>query len=59
MHLRNESMLTNSATRRLGLSIIACVLVVDLIWFPFSALRFATSNLAVITVLAALYLLSG
>ncbi len=59
MHLRNESMPTNSATRRLGLSIIACVLVVDLIWFPFSALRFATSNLAVITVLAALYLLSG
>lgn len=55
----NQSMLITSGARRLSLSMIGCVLVVDLIWLPFSALSFSAVDLAVITVIAAAYLLAG
>ncbi len=44
--------------RRLSLSIIGCLLIVDMLWLPFSALRIGASNLAVLAVIAGLYLLA-
>lgn len=55
----NQIMLMNSTARRLSMSMIACVLVIDLMWLPFSALSFSASNLAVLAVIAVLYLLAG
>lgn len=55
----NQSMLITFGARRLSLSMIGCVLVVDLIWLPFSALSFSAVDLAVITVIAAAYVLAG
>lgn len=51
--------LLNSPARRLSLFLIACLLVVDLVCLPFSALRFGAGNLAVIAVIAGLFLLAG
>jgi len=57
-YLDNQSMLITSGARRLSLSMIGCVLLVDLIWLPFSALSFSAVDLAVITVMAAAFLLA-
>jgi hypothetical protein len=51
--------LLNSPARRLSMSIIGCLLVVDLIWLPFSALRISASNLFVLGVMAGLFFLAG
>jgi hypothetical protein len=58
-YLDNQFMLANSNARRLSLSMIGCVLVVDLIWFPFSALSLSIGNLAVLIVIAGVFLLAG
>jgi len=50
--------LINSNARRLSMAMIACVLVIDLVWLPFSALSFSAINIAVIAVIAVLPLLS-
>jgi hypothetical protein len=47
------------AARRFSLAVIGCVLVIDLIWLPFSALRFSSVNVAVIAAIAAMFLLAG
>jgi hypothetical protein len=54
-----QCVLVNSAARRLSMTMIACVLVIDLIWLPFSALSFSTINIAVVAVIAGLPLLAG
>ena len=45
--------------RRLSVAIISCLLVVDLVWLPFSALQLSNSNLAVVAVLVGCFLLAG
>jgi hypothetical protein len=59
MQLTNPFRQIRPPARRFSLSMIACVLVVDLICLPFSALRFGVVNLAVIIGLAAVLLLAG
>jgi hypothetical protein len=49
----------DSAARRFSLSMIGCVLVIDLIWLPFSALSFSAGSLAVIAVIVAVFVLAG
>lgn len=58
-YLDNQFILTNSNARWLSLSMICCVLVIDLIWFPFSALTFSISNLAVLIVIIGAFLVAG
>lgn len=58
-YLDNQFILINSSARRLSLFMIGCVLVIDLIWLPFSALSFCISNLAVLIVITALFLVAG
>jgi hypothetical protein len=55
----NHFVLINSSARRLSLSMICCVLVSDLIWFPFSAMTFNISNLVVVIVIIAAFLVAG
>jgi hypothetical protein len=51
-------MLINSKPRRLSLSMIGCVLVFDLIWFPFSAISISRSSFAVLMAIAGVFLLA-
>jgi hypothetical protein len=59
IRLARLSYLLTSPARRLGLVIIGCVLVVDLMWLPFSALRIGADNLAVIALIAGAFVLAG
>ena len=59
MQRSKQCVLINSNARRLSMAMIACVLVIDLVWLPFSALSFSAINIAVIAVIAVLPLLAN
>ncbi|MDH4110377.1 MAG: phosphatase PAP2 family protein [Gammaproteobacteria bacterium] len=55
----DQLMWTGSPARRFSLSMIAAVLVADLVGLPFSALTFGAANLAVVAVIVGLFFVAG
>ena len=52
-------LLLNSPARRLSMSVVGCLLVIDVVLLPFSALRFCASNIPVLIAVAAMFVLAG